>query len=45
MRDAIVARAAWYQAQYKQSARHTIEEEHVRYLTDLRRALASMVAA
>ena len=45
MRDAIAARAAWYAGQYKHSARHTIEEEHVRYLTDLRRALAGMLQA
>ena len=45
MRTAIAARAAWYAGQYKHSARHTIEEEHVRYLTDLRRALAGMLQA
>lgn len=42
MRRAIDARARWYAARYKHSARHTIEEEHVRYLTDLRRALRAM---
>jgi dimethylaniline monooxygenase (N-oxide forming) len=45
MRQAIADRAAWYGAQYKHTARHTIEEEHVRYLTDLRRSLRSMLAA
>ncbi len=44
MGAAITARAAWYGAQYKHSARHTIEEEHVRYLTDLRTALRGMLA-
>jgi dimethylaniline monooxygenase (N-oxide forming) len=45
MRQAIADRAAWYGAQYKHTARHTIEDEHVRYLTDLRRSLRSMLAA
>ena len=45
MRQAIADRAAWYGSQYKHTARHTIEEEHVRYLTDLRRALRSMLTA
>ena len=39
MRQAIAERRAWYASQYKHTARHTIEEEHVRYLTDLRRTL------
>jgi Flavin-binding monooxygenase-like len=39
MRQAIADRAAWYRSQYRDSARHTIEEEHVRYLTDLRTTL------
>jgi dimethylaniline monooxygenase (N-oxide forming) len=39
MRQAIGDRAAWYRSQYRDTARHTIEEEHVRYLTDLRTAL------
>jgi cation diffusion facilitator CzcD-associated flavoprotein CzcO len=43
MRDAIAARAAWYAAQYRQSLRHSIEEEHVRYLTDLKQTLKRMV--
>ena len=44
MRQAIAERTAWYSGRYKHTARHTIEEEHVRYLTDLRRALKDMVA-
>lgn len=43
MRRAIAERAAWYGAQYKASPRHTIEEEHVRYLTDLARALKAQL--
>jgi len=43
MRQAIVERAAWYAGQYKQSIRHSIEEEHVRYLTDLKTTLREMV--
>ncbi|HEX2941560.1 MAG TPA: NAD(P)-binding domain-containing protein [Rhodopila sp.] len=39
MRQAIADRTAWYRAQYRDTARHTIEEEHVRYLTDLRTTL------
>jgi hypothetical protein len=39
MRQAIADRTAWYKSQYRDSARHTIEEEHVRYLTDLRTTL------
>jgi hypothetical protein len=39
MRAAIAERTAWYKRQYRDTARHTIEEEHVRYLTDLRIAL------
>lgn len=44
MQRAIEPRAAWYARQYKLSVRHTIEEEHVRYLTDLKRTLWQMVA-
>lgn len=44
MRSAIAERTSWYGSQYKHSARHTIEEEHVRYLTDLRNALRGMLA-
>jgi dimethylaniline monooxygenase (N-oxide forming) len=44
MRQAITARTAWYKSQYRDSARHTIEEEHVRYLTDLRTTLKAAVA-
>jgi dimethylaniline monooxygenase (N-oxide forming) len=43
MRRAIEERAAWYARQYKQSMRHSIEEEHVRYLGDLKKTLAQMV--
>src|SRR6185436_7991329 len=43
MRLAIAERAAWYARQYKQSIRHSIEEEHVRYLTDLRTTLKEML--
>lgn len=43
MRAAIAARSEWYARQYKHSARHTIEEEHVRYVTDLSRSLREMV--
>ncbi|MPZ45116.1 MAG: SidA/IucD/PvdA family monooxygenase [Betaproteobacteria bacterium] len=43
MRRTIEERAAWYARQYKQSVRHTIEEEHVRYLTDLRKTLREML--
>jgi dimethylaniline monooxygenase (N-oxide forming) len=39
MRQAIANRTDWYRSQYRDSARHTIEEEHVRYLTDLRTTL------
>ncbi len=42
MRRAIAERKAWYARNYKHTPRHTIEEEHVRYLTDLRKALKSM---
>ncbi len=42
MYRAIEERAAWYARQYKNSARHTIEEEHVRYLTDLKDSLREM---
>lgn len=44
MRQAIADRAAWYAAQYKHTPRHTIEEEHVRYLTDLGKSLRAMIA-
>lgn len=43
MRQAIAERAAWYASQYRQSIRHSIEEEHVRYLTDLKTTLKQMV--
>jgi hypothetical protein len=43
MRQAIAERAAWYAGQYKQSIRHSIEEEHVRYLTDLKTTLKEML--
>ena len=43
MNRAIAERKAWYGAQYKHTARHTIEEEHVRYLSDLKRTLKAMV--
>ena len=44
MRQAIAGRTAWYKSQYRDSPRHTIEEEHVRYLTDLKTTLkAAMV--
>lgn len=45
MQRAIAERAAWYARQYKHSIRHSIEEEHVRYLTDLRTTLGEMVRA
>ena len=44
MRQAVADRAAWYRGRYKHTPRHTIEEEHVRYLTDLRKAMKEMVA-
>ena len=43
MHAAIAERQAWYAGQYKQSVRHSVEEEHVRYLTDLRTTLKQMV--
>lgn len=43
MRRAIEERKAWYAARYKHTPRHTVEEEHVRYLGDLRRTLQAMV--
>ncbi len=43
MRQAVAARAAWYASRFKHTPRHTIEEEHVRYLNDLRRATKEMV--
>ena len=45
MREAIAARAAWYASQYKQSIRHSVEEEHIRYLTDLKKTLKQMVGS
>lgn len=44
MRRAFRERQAWYASQYKHTPRHTIEEEHVRYLTDLKKALKAMLA-
>ena len=44
MRQAISDRAAWYNSQYRDTARHTIEEEHVRYLTDLKTTLKAAAA-
>jgi dimethylaniline monooxygenase (N-oxide forming) len=44
MRRAIDDRTAWYKSQYRDSPRHTIEEEHVRYLTDLRTTLKTAAA-
>ena len=43
MRAAIAERAAWYGSRFKHTPRHTIEEEHVRYLNDLRHAMREMV--
>ena len=43
MRQAIAERAAWYAGQYKHSIRHSIEEEHVRYLGDLGKTLKEML--
>jgi hypothetical protein len=43
MREAIERRAAWYAGQYKRSIRHSVEEEHVRYLTDLKTTLTAML--
>lgn len=45
MHRAVAERAAWYGSRYKHTARHTIEEEHVHYLSDLRRAMKRMRAA
>jgi hypothetical protein len=45
MRRAIDERTAWYARQYKQSIRHSIEEEHVRYLGDLAKTLRAMLKA
>jgi hypothetical protein len=42
MRRSIAERTVWYAKQYKDSIRHSIEEEHVRYLTDLRTTLRTM---
>ncbi|HVB68723.1 MAG TPA: NAD(P)-binding domain-containing protein [Acetobacteraceae bacterium] len=44
MRQAIAERHAWYANRFKHTPRHTIEEEHVRYLNDLRRATRDMLA-
>ena len=43
MRQAAADRAAWYASRYKHTPRHTIEEEHVRYLGDLKRTLNAML--
>jgi thioredoxin reductase len=43
MQSAIDERKAWYASQYKHTIRHTIEEEHVRYLADLGATLKTMV--
>ncbi len=43
MRQAIAERSAWYATQYRQSIRHSIEEEHVRYLRDLKQTPKRMV--
>lgn len=43
MRQAIAEREAWYAAQYRNTLRHTLEEEHVRYLTDLKHTLKHML--
>ena len=40
---AIEERDAWYARQYKRSIRHTIEEEHVRYIGDLGKTLRAML--
>jgi dimethylaniline monooxygenase (N-oxide forming) len=45
MRQAIVDRTAWYAARYKHTSRHTIEEEHIRYLTDLKKTMHAMIGA
>jgi len=42
MRRSIAERTAWYAKQYKDSIRHSIEEEHVRYLADLKTTLRAM---
>ncbi|MGK0170475.1 MAG: dimethylaniline monooxygenase (N-oxide forming), partial [Gammaproteobacteria bacterium] len=42
MHTAVAERKAWYASQYKHTDRHTIEEEHVRYLTDLRASHKNM---
>ena len=43
MHFAVAERKAWYASQYKHTSRHTIEEEHVRYLSDLKTTLEAMV--
>lgn len=45
MHAAIADRKAWYAPQYKHTPRHTIEEEHVRYLSDLAKTLKAMLAS
>jgi dimethylaniline monooxygenase (N-oxide forming) len=45
MHAAIADRKAWYASQYKHTPRHTIEEEHVRYLSDLAKTLKAMLAS
>jgi dimethylaniline monooxygenase (N-oxide forming) len=45
MQRAITDRAAWYSARYKHTPRHTIDEEHIRYLTDLKKTMHAMMAA
>jgi cation diffusion facilitator CzcD-associated flavoprotein CzcO len=40
---AITERSRWYAGQYRDSIRHSIEEEHVRYIRDLRNSLRAML--
>jgi dimethylaniline monooxygenase (N-oxide forming) len=42
MQAAVAERKSWYTSQYKHTDRHTIEEEHVRYLIDLKKSLRDM---
>ena len=42
MQSDIKAKADWVLAHYKNTDRHTIEEEHVSYLKELARSLKSM---
>ena len=44
MRADIEAKQQWIARYYNESPRHTIEEEHVRYLTDLGKGLRAMIA-